>query len=357
MSKLYYVGIDSGKGNTKVIAGNNKDAPKQIIFPTKMEEVNYDVPNLGIGNVIDLNGIKTLVGVEGGYSGESTKKLDLHRRSAYKALALTVPNKSDIVVAIGCTLNQFKNPEDRNEYIRFMLNLAEDDERVPNEEDIKLSFLMDGVKYTYNVKMMKALPEASGYLLLNEEQFEDEYDDIAILDFGGRNVNGAIYRRSLHDESLNIQLGQCFTIDEGANSYKEALVQVLNSQYQLNLQLDAMETALLRGYVRSNTNPNLKEESKDIISKKKAELINAVVQKMLHLKWSVDSTRFIFIGGGSLLFREEIMKTPAFGSDIIISDQNDKRALWYNVMGFAKATGLEIPSEFYADKEMVTVQE
>lgn len=354
MTQLYHVGIDTGKGNTKIFAGNNQDAPTKAIFPTVMEVTTESKPLMGKGNVIELNGVKTLVGDSGQHDGESTKKLDLHRRSAYIGLAKTVPNGSDVLIAIGCTLNQFKNSIDRNDYIRYMLNLSEDDKRQPNKEDIQIQFIMDGEEYTYNVKKMKALPEASGYIILNESLFEND-DDIAILDFGGRNVNGALYRRDFQNPQLNIQLNQCFTLDEGANSYKETLLQTLNTRFQLGLQLDAMDTVLLRGYVRSNTNPAVKEESSQIISAKKAELINTVIQRMRNLKWSVDSTRFIFIGGGSLLFREEIIANPTFGTDIIIAEPGDERALWYNVMGFAKATGLDVPSEYYVEEE-ATVQ-
>jgi len=342
---LWRVGIDTGKANTKYCAGDNEGVLHMDMFSTKMVETTEVTPLMQQGHIINVNGISTLIGADGEHDGESTKKLDLHRRCAYQALALSVPNGSDVLIAIGCTLNQYKNSEDRNDYIRYILNMSDDDKRKPNKEDIEISFVMDGKDYSYNVKKIKPLPEASGYIILNEHLFQDEYDDIAILDFGGRNVNGAIYRRTHADPHLNIQLGKCFTIDEGANLYKEVLLQELNTRYQLGLQLDAMETALLNGYVRSNKNPKVKEESKAIISAKKTQLVNTVVQRMRNLKWSIDSTRFIFIGGGSLLFRREILDNEAFGSDLIISEPMDKRAVFYNVMGFAKATGLDITSK------------
>lgn len=342
---LWHVGIDTGKANTKYCAGNNEGEFVLNHFPTKMIETNEVTPLMDEGHIIHINGVSTLIGVEGEFDGESTKKLDLHRRCAYLALALSVPNGSDIVVAIGCTLNQFKNAEDRNDYIRYMLNLDPDDKRQPNKEDIELRFIMDGREYVYNVKKMKPLPEASGYLILNEDQFADVYEDIAILDFGGRNVNGALYRRKDMYSPLSIQLGKCFTIDEGANVYKEALLQELNTLYQLDLQIYAMDTILQLGYAPSKIDPSIVEKSKKTISSKKAELVNNIVQRMRNLKWSINTTRFIFIGGGSLLFNKEIRENSTFGSDLIISDPRDRRAIYYNVLGFAKATGLSIPVE------------
>jgi len=332
---MWIVAVDSGKYQTKAIAGNNEVEAKRFSLLTKMTPTTEKQSLSPSSYVTKLNNEKFLVGSQQGFHDfETTKAKDLHRRTTYTAISQLVPNKAEIVLAIGCPLTQYTNTELRNEYMRFMLNLPEGDKTNPNKAEVEISFEVNDKKFTYTVKRLLVFPETSGFLIKYEELFERK--TVAIIDIGGLNVNGAVYRRLEPNED------KFFTINKGGNVFKQQLRKELNSSFSnLNLNEDDMEDIILDGYVEINDVEDSVRKTKEIIDKHKFEFLDQIKQEMRSYSWSVNTYQFIFVGGGSILFEKEIREQPEFGKRLIISEN----AVWDNCEGFGMAAGLEIPVE------------
>lgn len=332
---MWIVAVDSGKYQTKAVAGNNEVEPKRFRMLTKAKPTMEDVSTSPNSHIIELNKEKYLLGSRSGlHDFDTSKSKPLHKLCTYTAIAKTVPNKSEIDLRIGCPLTHYSNRELRESYMKLMLNLPEDAKVDWSKKlDITISFVVDGQKYEYTVVRLVVFPETSGFLVKYDHIFKSER--VGIVDIGGLNVNGAVY------ESLEPNEDSFFTIEEGGNVFKQKLRQELNSSYPiLNLQESDMENIVKKGFVRINTIPNSTEQTRALIKKFKSHFIDQIKQQMKSVGWSVETTQFIFVGGGSLLFEDELKAVPEFGGLIISGNP-----VWDNVEGFAMVQGLELPIE------------
>lgn len=317
--------VDSGKYLTKAVSiDENGDFKRTQVF-TKMKRTTQPKSALGGGKVVGLDGKYYIVG-QGTLNSPTTSKMEeIHKRCTYSQIPEHFPNGSEIVLAIGCPLSDYKNLKKREAYKRFMLGLSEDDPRDLNSEPVEISFELEGIHYTYTVKKLAVFPEGSGMLLKYEHLFKDK--TVAITDIGGLNVNVSVYR------SLVPDVNTFFTLEKGGNKFRSLLQQELNSNIEgCNINsMDEMDEIIAKGYVEVSGNPKSVEESRELIQILKEEFLEEIIAHLWDLNLSVNTTEFIFVGGGSLLFRNEIMER----NDIKKFISNN--AQWENAEGFAVA--------------------
>lgn len=312
------VAVDCGKNMTKAVTLSDNGELKRFNVLTK-EAFTSETTSTD-GYVVTVNGEKILIGsTNGEFSFDTSKALTLHRHATYLAISQLVDNGDEIVLAIGCPLSVWFNKDARESYLRFMLNLPEEDTRNPNQVESEIHLIVNEKPYHFTIKSIIALPETSGFLL-KTDKYEDS--DVAIVDIGGLNVNGVLYQNGYPNENT------FFTINEGGNRFKVELVDELNRVFvDANLDTTTIDKVLRDGYIRID-----KQKSAEIIRSFKEHFFQKIKAQMKARKWSTATWDFVFVGGGSLLFEDYIKQDPQF-ADAVISDN----PVWDNVEGFLEA--------------------
>lgn len=315
--------VDSGKYLTKAVSVNKEGKFVRSSVPTRMKRTFQPKSPFRELQTVGLNGMYTLIG-QGSINSATTSKMeDLHRRCIYSQIPKHFPNGSRILLGIGCPLSDYRSLEKQKAYKKFMLNLPEQAELKPEDKDFELSFELEGETYHYIVEKIGIFPEGTGMLLKHEDYFADK--TVAIIDIGGLNVNVALYRSLVADISFFC------TIEKGGNKFRSLVQQELNANIRgCNISsIDEMNEVLARGYVEISGNPSSKEESKQLIELLKEEFFDEIVRHLWDLGVSVNTTEFIFVGGGSLLFQDQIMARTDMKKHISRDPQ------WENAEGFA----------------------
>jgi plasmid segregation protein ParM len=152
-----YIALDSGKHTTKATTLKKDGTEKCLVFRTKMEETSRNEAQ-GQSYIVAYNGKNYLIGEQAEVnSAKSSKAEVLHRICTYTALHQIANTGDELVVAIGCPLATYENPESRKAYKDFMF---------PDKEiDIKVG---DTTKHL-KVLSVIVLPESSGVIHLEPE--------------------------------------------------------------------------------------------------------------------------------------------------------------------------------------------
>lgn len=333
MSNLKIVAVDSGKHLTKAVRIENGEYVNRFSIDTKIIETLEDVSNSPSSFAVRLNGKNYLVGDQSAeYNAVTSKAQDVHKYATYLAVSRMVENEDSVMLVVGCPINLYANRQKREDYIRFMLNLPEDHSAAGEElKDVKsvIELVVNGNPFTFTINRLLVVPETAGFLVKFEEDFLGR--DVAVVDIGGLNVNGAVYQTvTNYNGNDKVDLLQMvgdssFTLEDGGNIFANNLQDVLNKEYDAGISSMQMRRIIQQGYIRMD-----KEGSAELIKMHKRNFFSAIKQRMQGRKWSTKTLDFVFVGGGSLLFKEDILADPDF-SEAIISDT----AQWDNVEGFA----------------------
>lgn len=333
MSNLKIVAVDSGKNKTKAVRIENGEYVNRFSIDTKIIETVEEVSHSRASFAVRLNDKTYLVGDQSAeYNAVTSKAQDVHKYATYLAVSRMVEDGDEVVLVVGCPINLYLNKEKREDYVRFMLNLPENhtatgEELKTTQSDIELA--VNGSPFNFRINRLLVVPETAGYLVKHEEKFLGR--DVAIVDIGGLNVNGAVYQTiSNYDGTEEVELLQMvdssvFTLEDGCNIFANKLQDILNKAYDAGINSMQMQRIIQQGYIRND-----KEGSAKLISMHKRNFFEAIKQRMQGRKWSTKTLDFVFVGGGSLLFKEDILIDKDF-SEAIISET----AQWDNVEGFA----------------------
>lgn len=284
------VAIDPGKFNTKGITRINGEKVTTL-FRTKATKTDENSASGNESFVVEVAGVenvlsKVLIGrnaKEEDVDFDTEKKKDLHKIAVYTAISNLVPSKTIIKeLAIGYPINLFKNVKARQEFADFIKGSGE----------IKMK--TNGVDFEFTIKNIRVLPEASGIILQDIAEFEDEV--VAVLDWGGLNVNGCIFKFG------NPVDGTYFTINKGVNVLKNELKSELNKKFVSNIQDYMMDDVLRMGYIKKDP-----DGSSVFISAFIHEYIKHIKEEAKRAQWDFENLlKLHSIGGGSIQFEKQL---------------------------------------------------
>lgn len=310
--------VDAGKFNTKGYTKVGKEV-RRTIFRTKAtptEEIHTPGDEnfvVSIPNLDDKSLNKVIIGrraSDDDIDYDKEKKKDIHKIAIYTALANLIES-GDVLeeVVIGYPIDLFKNVKARNEYMEFI------------KGDGKIEMMIDGKPFNFTIEKVIVLPETSGIILKNYEDYRDK--TIAVLDWGGLNVNGCIFQNGDPVE------GTYFVINKGVNILKNELKHALNQEFKSNLQDYSMDEVLKDGYI-----PKDPEASAKFIHNFIHDYIKHIKEEAKRCQWDFENLKHVLgTGGGSLQFEKQLKE--AF-SVIKIS----KNAVWDNAEGWGEVLGI-----------------
>ncbi|MFY0516572.1 hypothetical protein ACOMCU_01890 [Lysinibacillus sp. UGB7] len=311
-NNIKIVSVDSGKHRTKAVLLKDSQIVDRFSINTKASEYHEEKSLTSSAFAVKVGQKTLLVGDQSASFDSSTSKaLDLHRFATLLAISKLVENGDEISLTVGCPINLYLNAEKRKDYLRFMAGITAKDDIDFKNLNLDLSFSVDGKPFSVKLRKLFVIPESSGFLI----KYEQDYlgSDVAIVDIGGLNVNGAIYQTAtLMEGNEEVEYMQMldsshFTLEDGGNIFSIQLMDRLNSEYDAGIGLHQMKKIIKDGFIKYD-----KEGSARIISDEKVKFFKNIVSQMQSRKWSLKTLDFIFVGGGSLLFKNDILEILEF---------------------------------------------
>ena len=305
-----FIAVDTGKFATKAVTLRGDGSERFITFRTKSEETQRSEAQ-GKSYIVEYKGKRYLVGEQAEVSSAKlTKAEDIHRISTYTAIHQLANGDDTVVVAIGCPLSVFENPESKEAYKKYMFPDRQIEIKV-NETTKKLTILS-----------VIVFPESSGIIYLDRKY---ESMSAGIIDIGGLNVNACVYNKTMPIIST------LFTENLGSNVLAQNLKNALATKYGEDIPQWMLEDILRDGYVVDNmSSSGIREGSKEFIADFKKKHIESIIKKCEANGWNLRLTRLVFTGGTSELLRNEILQVIP---GAIICEEPEK----VNVRGFLKA--------------------
>lgn len=305
-----FIAVDTGKFATKAVTLRGDGSERFTTFRTKSEETQRSEAQ-GKSYIVEYKGKRYLVGEQAEVSSAKlTKAEDIHRISTYTAIHQLSSGDDTVVVAIGCPLSVFENPESKEAYKKYMFPDRQIEIKV-NETTKKLTILS-----------VIVFPESSGIIYLDRKY---ESMSAGIIDIGGLNVNACVYNKTMPIIST------LFTENLGSNVLAQNLKNALATKYGEDIPQWMMEDILRDGYVVDNmSSSGIRQGSKEFIADFKKKHIESIIKKCEANGWNLRLTRLVFTGGTSELLRNEILQVIP---GAIICEEPEK----VNVRGFLKA--------------------
>ena len=301
------IAVDSGKYATKAYTKDG-DKVNKIMFRTKMDKTDEEYTSLIDTYVVSFNGDSQRYMLGNGAEGvdyDKSKAKDIHRFAIYTAIARLANNGDNINLTVGCPLNVFNNVEERKAYQQFIMG----------SDNGKISMIINGDEFEFTLEKVNVCPESSGFIWGRMEEYSRKL--IGVIDIGGLNTNACIY------EKLAPVKSTAFTNNMGANILRNELKLALNQKFiDCNLQDWQMEDIIENGFIKSKP-----QESRAFISSFLANHIQNVLNDCKRKGWDLNNIDVIFVGGGSKLFKREILA-------LLPSAEISKTAEWDNVEGF-----------------------
>ncbi|MCD2347240.1 ParM/StbA family protein [Clostridium guangxiense] len=295
---LTNIAIDSGKSSTKGIIKIGEKIEK-VIFRTKIQEID----DLGVDitkntYIIEFKGKSYLIGdmvSETSCDFQITKTTIQHKLSIYNTICQFIDKTNalmhglpNINLAINAPLNVYKNNILKENYKKFIQNNGE-----------TVSIKINGTAYAFKINSLLILPEATGPLYIRTDDFRTK--KATIVDIGSLNVNFCTFNRLVPElDTMNVA-------NLGINVLRSKIAETLTSIYGV-LITDADVEEVFKNNGDLYMCGIKKVESKEIIEK----LINKHVTEIFNYARSrgltFNNTKLVFIGGGSLLLKQYILK-------------------------------------------------
>lgn len=312
--KKRYLSVDSGKFATKAVMENVRSDGSidisSVIFPTTCDEVSdynrgmRDMMTLNSNyHLVEFNGHQYRVGdTEGCDSFEDSKDHPIHRICTYTAIAQLVDNDDIVYLAIGCPLSVYNNVEAVEDYVNHMKGNG------------KITITVDGVQKTFVIISVNAYPESSGIIYKEFPKYSKK--TIGIIDIGGLNTNCCVYD---HGRPVKSSI---FTTRLGGKRMLKDLDKILNDKLQPNVHFEPfiIRNAINDGFIKNRSNPEKEKLSRQIINDYRRKHIQEIKNSCISYNWDLDSIELAFVGGTSLLLKDEIKDIFNVGEECFFED-------------------------------------
>lgn len=242
------------------------------------------------------------------------KKRIENKVATYLAISQFVEEENEKVnIIIGMPLEHWLDRQRRAEFEKYFKSNC-----------IKLKVTKNGVSknVTFSINGIRAFPETIGHLYLpqNQQKFKDI--TVGVLDCGGCNFQGAIYRNMVPIKE------SCFTSNKGVNFYLDEVKRAVNNKFGTNYQIYQIDDLIKRGAINDEKGI-IKEEIKRVTR----VFFLSVLREARSRNWMIEGLPIIVTGGGSCYFMEVINE---FLHEVTFSENN----VWDNVDGFAEIGGI-----------------
>lgn len=247
------------------------------------------------------------------------KKRIENKITTYLAIAQFIKEEGERVnVIIGMPLEHWLDRDRRVEFESYFKSSIINLKITKNGEVRNIRFSIENIK---------SFPETIGHLYIPRNQKEFANRSVAILDCGGANFQGAVYRNMVPIKE------SCFTSNKGANFFLDEVKRAINNKFSTNYQ-----TYQIDDLIKYGANNNKKEQIQDQINRVTKNYLLQVLTEAKARNWNLQDLPIIVTGGGSLYF-EAVIK------EILPNATISDNKIWDNVDGFEVIGGIVFGKE------------
>ena len=321
-----FIAIDAGKSATKVAMfhSGNKEA-KTFSFATKISQGDFRDDALEKKTAIaKINGVTYKIGNGATKMAglETSKNSDIHRNCILAAIAMACAEKEDnkVHAAIGMPVSEWENVAKRVAFKKFIF---------PEKEytiEVKTGVERPIQKKTFSIESIHVYPETQGALFIGDTV---DSGDAAVIDLGFQNNNCTVWS----DFELNHKYS--ITGNLGGGRLLANIARNLSREFTFCDETTVMNILLKKEEERfliANKDPDgkIKEKSHQIIMDTMMNYVKDIRRDCDAAEWPIDYMKLYFIGGTSLLLKNEIIKV--FGDGIYIPEKPE----YANCLGFLR---------------------
>ncbi len=295
MSK-FIISADIGKFETELIGRElslDEDSLKIETIRTKMYDLEKGFIEVeGNSHLIELNGKEYIIGDQGQDKSNDTSKTQLlHQLSCYTMITKFLkPNTEDneVYMVLACPLSVLQVQSAKEEYKEFI------------KGDGPIEVIVNGKKYTFEIKDITIKAEGSGIIYLEPEIFKNQ--TVAIIDLGGLNMGFSLYRnKSCKKDDRFIEL--CGT---------DRIIEIVREQLSVYnkgniISTDEATKALNDGGLKKAG--KLDPKSSEYIQKAKNEYFDEVMRYVKDHKFNIDTfDKVVYVGGTTQHIKDIVTK-------------------------------------------------
>lgn len=297
MKNIKLVKVDPGKYAVKAECGDKKFYTKSLI--DKVENVATES-----GHRIKFFNQEYVVGDDSIPFDYDFEKHKIETKILVNLAISKLVDEGDVVnLVVGMPIEHWLDRDRRTKYEQFISSKSQMS-IIEREVDIPMNF---------KINKVVAIPESIGHVARNKKY---KNRTVGILDCGGANFQGAIYKNGLPLRD------SCFTLNEGGYFYLNSIKKAINSKFKLNYQDYQIPELIEFGSNRTD-----KEEIANEINRMTKLHLNKVIRECRARNWNLDDMDIIVVGGGSNYFKSLIC-------DLLPNTTISDDAIWDNVKGF-----------------------
>lgn len=300
--------IDAGMYAVKAKCGDNKFYCRMLVAP--LNECATDN-----GYKVEYCNRIYMVGEESiPMNYDYDKKRIENKVATYLAISRFIEKENEKVnVIIGMPLEHWLDRERRQEFENYFKSAL-----------VKLKVTKGGEEKTisFGINQIKAFPETIGHLYIPENQKKFANRTVGILDCGGCNFQGAIYRNMVPVKE------SCFTSNKGVNFYLDEVKRAINNKFGTNYQIYQIDDLIKFGAIGDK-----KELIAEEIKKVTRNFLSGVFREAKARNWMIEGLPVIITGGGSCYFVEAI-------DELLRETTISNNEVWDNVDGFGEIGGI-----------------
>jgi len=296
MHNRFLIAIDSGKHSTKAIM-KDEGGLQRVKFRTLVEEVeDFGADMSPNTDLVEFQGKSFLVGemLDEKMDYRLTKHNQTHQICIYLAITKLLQRSkrsiafADICLATNIPLSLYKNDRQKQAYQEFIQNGGE-----------PICLKVNGKAFVFRIHQIFVLPEGIGPVYSNINEFRHKRS--VVIDIGSLNVN--------FQEFTNLipSFQQMVTADLGVNLLRSKISDALTTKYGTTVS-DLDVERLLRGDKYLYLNGEKQEDSKEIVEKLISNHVKEIFNHARSRKISFNNIEVHFVGGGSLLLKDFILK-------------------------------------------------
>lgn len=297
MNRIKLVKIDPGKYAVKAECGDKKFYTKSLI--DKVENVATES-----GYKVKFFNQEYIIGDDSIPFDYDFEKHKIETKILVNlAISKLVEEGDKVNLVVGMPIEHWLDRDRRAKYEQFIASKTQMS-LVEREVDTPMNF---------KINKVVAVPESIGHVARNKKYKNRK---VGILDCGGANFQGAIYKNGLPLRD------SCFTLNEGGYFYLNSIKKAINSKFKLNYQDYQIPELIEFGSNRED-----KEEIANEITRMTKLHLNKVIRECRARNWNLDDMDIIVVGGGSNYFKSIIC-------DLLPNTTISDDAIWDNVKGF-----------------------
>lgn len=188
-----------------------------------------------------------------------------------------------------------------------------------------IHFEYNGFQFSFTMTICRVYPQGGAAAATKDNKIAEKYNTYYVIDIGGYTIDVAQFKNGVPaKDRLSLEMGIITMYDN--------ITEKIFANCNINVDHDAIEAVL------NNENTILSEKAQALIKEMTMKHANNVLNALRQQKIMFDSHPCLFVGGGSIMLKNALLKNPMIKKDAV-QFITDTRA---NAKGYARLLKSEL---------------